>query len=197
MIFQCLQLWADPLRRLECTGTYLGHFECIGTSLGWTITLVILIWGAIYVGGGVAWGRNNNTPDPDDGALAHPEGKGILGWHPHHSAWGEGWALIMDGGRFVKMKFDRWRNGGVDDYDRIQSEREKVLDQQYEQDLVARRQQGLEKDVVDSRNGSSDAREKKKKTEKKKRKKRTNSEGSIAATTQKPRPRTSLPNVGK
>ena len=50
----------------------------------------------------------------------------------------------------------------------------------------------MEKDVVDSRNGSSDAREKKKKTEKK----RTNSEGSIAATTQKPRPRTSLANVG-
>ena len=109
----------------------------------------------------------------------------------------------MDGGRFVKMNCDRWRNGGVDDYDRVQCEREKVLDQQYEQDLVARRQQGLEKDVVDSRNGSSDAREKKKKTEKKRRKKkktekrRTNSEGSIAATTQKPIPRTSLANVGK
>lgn len=57
---------------------------------------------AFYLLGGVAYGRHKNPPSQGDGAFAHPEGKGMIAWHPHHEkTWGEGMALVSDGFRFT------------------------------------------------------------------------------------------------
>ena len=56
-----------------------------------------------------------NPPNPGDGALAHPEGGGIISWHPHS---GEGgiWAqfskLVRDGMGYTVMRYNIWSNGG-------------------------------------------------------------------------------------
>eukprot|EP01048_Picozoa_sp_COSAG05_P018199 COSAG05_NODE_2620_length_2831_cov_3.267577_1_plen_262_part_00 len=73
------------------------------SSLGWVISGVILGLVAIYFGGGVYYGRRSKPPAPGDGALAHPEGKSVIGWHPHWEQMQQVPALLEDGWRYSKM----------------------------------------------------------------------------------------------
>ena len=75
---------------------------CVGGGAAPLIIGSILGALAFYLLAGVAYGRNKNPPNPGDGAFAHPEGKGVIGWHPHHEkAWGDFMALVSDGFKFT------------------------------------------------------------------------------------------------
>jgi hypothetical protein len=58
-------------------------------------------------------GRMKNPPNPGDGAFAHPDGAGVIGWHPHLEAWGEGKLLVLAGFSYVKVRWHVYQNGGT------------------------------------------------------------------------------------
>lgn len=75
---------------------------CPGGGLAVLIIGGILGALAFYLLVGVAYGYHKNPPNAGDGTFAHPEGKGVIGWHPHHERmWGEGMALVSDGFTFT------------------------------------------------------------------------------------------------
>lgn len=103
------------------TLTWRTSVICAGGGLAALIIGSILGAFAFYLLGGVAYGRHKNPPSPGDGAFAHPEGKGIIGWHPHHEyAWGEAMGLVSDGFKFTLArvrgeKYDPGRGLKTDD----------------------------------------------------------------------------------
>jgi hypothetical protein len=84
------------------TITWRTSVICVGGGAAPLIIGSILGALAFYLLAGVAYGRNKNPPNPGDGAFAHPEGKGVIGWHPHHEkAWGDFMELVSDGFKFT------------------------------------------------------------------------------------------------
>ena len=64
------------------TLTWRTRAVCVGGGLGWAIVWIIKGAGCVYLLGGVAYGRRTYPPLAGDGAFAHPDGLGVIGWHP-------------------------------------------------------------------------------------------------------------------
>ena len=95
----CANVYLNPQTQPLCP-CYLPESPSV---LGWTITGILLGLSAVYLCGGVYYGRRSNPPAAGDGAFAHPEGKGLVGWHPHHSGMEQMPGLMVDGWRYFKM----------------------------------------------------------------------------------------------
>lgn len=77
-------------------------------GLGWAIVIGISVASAVYVTGGVAYGRYKNPPSSGAKSLSmsHPNGEPAMNWHPHRSHWGELVELCYDG---IGLTMAKWR----------------------------------------------------------------------------------------
>ena len=73
---------AEVFNNGVATLTWRTRVVCLGGDLGWTIVWIILGAGCVYLLGGSAYGRHTYPPLAGDGAFAHPDGLGVIGWHP-------------------------------------------------------------------------------------------------------------------
>jgi hypothetical protein len=89
--------------------------------LGWYVVIWISVASAVYVGGGVAYGRHKNPPTSGAKSLSisHPNGEPFMNWHPHRWHWGELVELCYDGLGFTMAHWRRIRGDADASYDPI------------------------------------------------------------------------------
>ena len=93
--------------------------------LGWLIVIWMGVATAVYISGGVAYGRYENPPASGAKSLSmtHPNGEPFMNWHPHRWHWGELVELCYDGFGFTVAHLKRLRGDNDASYDPVASQK--------------------------------------------------------------------------